>query len=89
MSNQKNTEIYEAAFEDFYELYFTSDSFASLIHEISWEVCDEYTKCGTMLKTCFDYLWDNDCELLVTDKRSAAEALLMYKKSMRQLVKTL
>ncbi len=83
MSNEVNDRIYEASFEDFYELYFHSDSFQSLVDELISHLCDEYTKGDTALKVCFYQLWKNDSELLFHDKRTAVEAMLMFRESMK------
>ena len=83
MSNQQNDAIYKASFEDFYDLYFTSDSFSALVNEMIPEVCDEWTKGGTALKIVFECLWNNDADLLVKDKRCAVEAYLLFKSSMK------
>jgi hypothetical protein len=85
MSDQENDKIYEAAYEDFYDLYFTSDSFASMVDGLVYEFCDEWTRCGTALKAIFHALWENDCGLLCQDKRTAVEAYIMYKKTMKVL----
>jgi hypothetical protein len=82
MSTLENDAIYEAAYEDFYDLYFTSDSFRAIVDELINKTWDEWTKGETALKACFEALWKNDCELLVRDKRTAVKALIMFHKSM-------
>jgi hypothetical protein len=85
MSKEENDAIYEAAYEDFEELYFASDSFAAMVNRLMWDLCDEYTKCIRALKIIFEALWQNDCELLVIDKRTAVEAFIMFRESMEVL----
>ena len=89
MSNQVNTIIQEAAFEDFIDLFNVSGSFRETVqelfsHEEAWKLkecdCEE-----DALIRIFDDLWNFDMELLVTDKRTCVEALLMYKQSMKEL----
>lgn len=75
MSCQENDKIYEAAFEDFYELYSVSDSFSRLVDKLIIAHGD--------LEGIFHALWENDCELLCSDKRVAVEALIMFNESVR------
>ena len=89
MSTLENDAIYEAAYEDFIELFNTSLSFKLLVEQLmnrvdlDWYVrkqIDPHEK--DLLPYVFNELWKNDCELLVHDKRTAVEALIMFKKSM-------
>lgn len=83
MSCLENDKYYEAAYEDFNDLYFVSGSFASLVNTLIPEYCDVWTDHDVSLRVVFDVLWQNDCELLCRDRRTAVEALIMYKDSMR------
>jgi hypothetical protein len=74
---------YEAAYEDFYDLYHASTSFILLVDELLLLEGYEATDGDTALQLIFDMLWKNDCELLVRDKRTAVEAYIMYRKSMK------
>ena len=82
MSNQENDAIYEAAYEDFYDLYHTSNSFISVVDGLLSIEGFEPIDGDIALKLIFHKLWKNDCELLVRDKRTAVEALIMFNKSM-------
>lgn len=82
MSCQENDKIMEALWEDFVDLFHTSDSFAELCVESSW-YCFE----NLDLEVLFDALVKNDLELLLHDKRTAVEALIMWKKSANILEK--
>jgi hypothetical protein len=81
MSDLENTKIYEAAYEDFDDLIATSESFLRLVIQGMIE--------GGLLSKgeLFQKLWENDAELLISDKRTAVEAYIMFRKSMNHFEK--
>jgi|HubBroStandDraft_1064217.scaffolds.fasta_scaffold1141835_1 hypothetical protein len=83
MRNQENDEIYEAAYEDFYDLYHNSNSFILLVDELLSLEGFEPIDGDIRLQLIFHMLWKNDCELLVSNKRTAVEACIMYRKSIK------
>jgi len=90
MSTLENDRIREASYEDFCELFDCSDSFKSLVQELftsqeSWAEKEYGRMDEDALGRIHNALWDNDAELLCQDKRTAVEAYIMFKDSMKQL----
>lgn len=83
MSCLENDRIYEAAYEDFHELYHFSESFRSLVNKLIPLIWHDSRSKEDILTFTFDVLWKNDEELLRCDKRTAVEALIMFINSMK------
>lgn len=81
MSNLENDKIYENAYEGFWALYLTSDSFASKVEKLIPEYCDEYMSQEACLRSTFAALWDHDCELVCRSLPAAIEAVIMFHES--------
>jgi hypothetical protein len=86
MSCLENDRICEAAYEDFYDLYHTSTSFGVLVDELLLLEGFEPSDGDIRLQLVFLILWKNDCELLLNNKRTAVEALIMFRNSMKVFI---
>lgn len=94
MSTLENDRIREASFEDFCDLFDSSRSFKELVQELftsqeQW-VEKEYGRMDEdALGRVHNALWDNDAELLCSNKRAAVEAYILFKSSLNDLSRLL